>query len=267
MIRKATVAGHFYPDDPEELRTFIESCIGKAEAAAPAKALLAPHAGYVYSGAVAAETFSSARIPRRVILLGPNHSGLGEALALSPAEVWEMPMGKVRTDADMNDLLRAECPGLKEDSRAHLREHSLEVQIPFLQYLRPDFRFSAICIRAIEYKALEELGRAMARVIRSSGEPVLLAVSSDMSHYESAEAAARRDKLAIDRILALDPAGLYKTVLRNNISMCGFAPAVAALTACLDLGASSGRLISYTNSGAASGDWSSVVAYAGIIID
>jgi MEMO1 family protein len=274
MIRDAIVAGQFYPDDPDQLRGLIGSYV-KPEAQGDAKAVLVPHAGYIYSGAVAGEVFSSVRLPRRIIVLGPNHTGLGEALALSPAEEWDMPMGKALVDADMNQLLLAECSGLKEDSRAHLREHSIEVQIPFLQYLRPDFRFSAICIRTMEYSALEQLGHAMARVIQSmkrsiehsiDGE-VMIAVSSDMTHYETAEAAAEQDSLAIDRILAIDPAGLYTAVVRNNISMCGFAPAVAALIACRDLGASSGRLIRYTNSGEASGDYGSVVAYAGVAID
>ena len=201
-----------------------------------------------------------------MILLGPNHSGRGAALALSPASEWHMPLGTARIDAEMNQGLLEACPELKEDSSAHQNEHSLEVQLPFLQVLQPDFCFSAICVRTIDYPKLESLGHAMARTIRSLEEPVLLVASSDMTHYESAESATVQDRFAIDRILALDPEKLYQVVIEKNISMCGFAPAAAVLVACRDLGASGGRLIRYTNSGVASGDYDHVVAYAGIAI-
>jgi AmmeMemoRadiSam system protein B len=177
-----------------------------------------------------------------------------------------MPFGAVKIDADMNRRLMEECPGLKEDSSAHESEHSLEVQLPFLQVLQPDIRISAICLRAIDYAMLEDLGYAMARTIDSLQEPVLMVASSDMTHYESAEAASRQDQFAIDQILSLDPAGLHQVVVEKNISMCGFAAAVAVLIACRDLGASDGRLIRYTNSGVASGDYGQVVAYAGMAI-
>ena len=149
---------------------------------------------------------------------------------------------------------------------AHQSEHSLEVQIPFMQVLQPDFRFSAICVRSIDYTMLEALGHAMARVIQAQQEPVLLVASSDMTHYEAAEDAAKQDQFAINRILEIDPHGLYQIVMEKEISMCGFAPAAAVLTACRDLGASKGHLIRYTNSGVASGDFDHVVAYAGIAI-
>jgi AmmeMemoRadiSam system protein B len=155
---------------------------------------------------------------------------------------------------------------LREDSTAHRDEHSLEVQIPFIQVLQPDFRFSAICLGTADYSALEALGHAMAKAIQSCHEPVLLVASSDMTHYKSADMAARQDQFAIDRILAVDPRGLYQVVMEKDISMCGFAPAVAVLVACRDLGASGGQLISYTNSGETSGDYRRVVAYAGIAV-
>jgi AmmeMemoRadiSam system protein B len=264
MAREAVVAGQFYSSDPRELRRVIESFVHKPEGMLEAKAVLVPHAGYVYSGSVAGEVFSSIKLPHRVILLGPNHSGRGAALALSPAGAWHMPLGTVWIDEEMNQLLTKECPGLQEDSAAHRNEHSLEVQIPFIQVLQPDFRFSAICVKTIDYSMLETLGHAMARVIRSMQEPVLLVASSDMTHYEAAEDASRQDQFAIDRMLAIDPRGLYQIVMEKDISMCGFAPAVAVLVACSDMGASAGRLIRYTNSGATSGDYNRVVAYAGI---
>lgn len=264
--REAVVAGQFYSGDPDELRRTIGSFIRKPESILEAKAVVVPHAGYLYSGSVAGEVFSAVLLPHRIILLGPNHSGRGAPLALSPADAWHMPLGTVWIDEEMNRSLMAECPELQEDASAHLREHSLEVQIPFIQVLQPDFRFSAICVRTIDYALLEALGHAMARAIRSLQESVLLVASSDMTHYETAEDATRQDQFAIDRVLAVDPKGLYAIVVEKDISMCGFAPTVAVLVACGDLGASAGRLIRYTNSGAASGDYDQVVAYAGIAI-
>jgi MEMO1 family protein len=269
--RRPAVAGQFYAADPETLRRTVQSYFQKPQSPVVAMAVVVPHAGYMYSGSVAGKVFSSVRVPPRVILLGPNHSGRGAELALAPAGAWQMPLGSVPVDADLNANLLSACPELEEDASAHQREHAIEVQIPFLQVLQPDIRFSAICIRTPKLSALEDLGHAMARVItarviNAMKEPVLMVASSDMTHYQSADDAARQDKLAIDRMLALDPQGLYRTVLQNDISMCGFAPAVAVLVACRDLGASAGRLIQYTNSGEASGDFHRVVAYAGITI-
>jgi MEMO1 family protein len=265
-IREATVAGRFYPGRPDELRRMVESYTGIPEQKISARAVLVPHAGYIYSGLVAGRVFSSVLLPKHFILIGPNHTGRGAALALSPAGSWQTPLGTVEIDAGMNRDLMSYAPGLQEDSLAHQMEHCLEVQIPFLQVLQPEFTFSAICVRTIEYKALEELGHALTRLITTWNTPVLIVTSSDMTHYENAEAAAKHDKLAIDRILAVDPSGLYRIVMENDITMCGFAPAVVMLTACLDLGASSGRLIQYTNSGEESGDYDRVVGYAGIVI-
>ena len=266
MKREPAVAGRFYPDDPGELRKTVASFILKPDSLLEAKAVVVPHAGYIYSGAVAGEVFSSVRLPRRFILLGPNHSGRGGLLALAPEGTWRTPLGTATIDAQMNRKLIAECPDLEEDASAHRHEHCLEVQIPFLQILQPEFTFSAICIRQMSLPVLEELGHAMAKVIASTEGSVMLVASSDMTHYESKEDAARQDKLAIDRMLAVDPRGLYEVVLDRDITMCGFAPAVSVLTACLDAGASSGHLIRYTNSGEASGDYDRVVAYAGIAV-
>lgn len=266
-MREAAVAGYFYPGDPAELRSTVGRYLSTPETAPAARGVLVPHAGYIYSGAVAGEVFSSVMLPKRFILLGPNHSGRGAALALAPAGSWRTPLGMAAIDPELNRTLLESCSRLQEDPAAHRSEHCLEVQIPFLQVLRPDFSFSAICFRTADYSDLEDLGLTLARAIRSSPEPVLLVTSSDMTHYEDARTAADRDQLAIDRILAVDPDGLYRTVLENDISMCGFAPAVSMLVACAQLGASSGRLIRYTNSGEASGDYDRVVGYAGIRID
>jgi hypothetical protein len=264
--REPVVAGQFYPANPKDLRAFIASFVHKPQKMLDAKAVVVPHAGYVYSGSVAGEVFSSVLLPKRMILLGPNHSGWGAALALAPEGLWRTPLGTVPIDGEMNRGLLAQCPLLQEDFLGHRNEHSLEVQLPFLQTLEPDFRFSAICVRTDDYASLESLGHGMARAVESLREPVLLISSSDMTHYETAESAARQDRFAIDRMLQVDPEGLYRTVLERNISMCGFAPTVAVLVACRDMGAAGGHLVRYTNSGEASGDYRRVVGYAGIAI-
>jgi AmmeMemoRadiSam system protein B len=225
-----------------------------------------PHAGYIYSGSVTGSVLSKVKLPNRIILLGPNHTGLGEPLSLSPSRAWKTPLGPVSIDTELNRGLLEHCPDLREDSDAHLKEHSLEVQIPFIQMLQPGSRISAICVGTTRYEILESLGHGMSKVLRSLKESVLLLSSSDMTHYESADSAASKDRLAIDRILEMDPSGLHRTIIEHNISMCGFAPTVAVLTACRDLGATGGQLVKYTNSGEASGDYRQVVAYAGIVI-
>jgi MEMO1 family protein len=266
LIRESAVAGQFYPDTPGELRKTVESFIQKPESMLEAKAVLIPHAGYIYSGPVVGKVLSSVRLPNRFIILGPNHTGRGTTLALAPPGLWRTPLGSAAVNEAMNRDLMKTCPELREDASAHRNEHCLEVQIPFLQVLRPDFEFSAICVGTADYSNLEALGHAMAHVVRSSQEPVLLVASSDMTHYETADAAAVQDQFAIDRILAIDPRGLYRIVVEKDITMCGFAPMVAVLIACIALGAASGRLIQYTNSGEASGDLNRVVAYAGIVV-
>ncbi len=267
LTREAAVSGSFYPGRAEELRKAVQSFVHEPGSVLDAKGVLVPHAGYIYSGWVAGKVFSSVRLPRRFILLGPNHRGRGAALALAPVGAWRTPLGAAVIDAEMNRSLMSAFPKLQEDFSAHRDEHCLEVQIPFLQVLLPDFSFSAICIRTENYSDLESLGHAMARIIRSSPDPVLLVASSDMTHYVSAEAAAKQDQMAIEKVLAVDPAGLYRAVIENDITMCGFAPTVAVLVACSDLGALSAQLIQYTNSGEASGDYDRVVAYAGMAIN
>jgi len=265
--RGAAYAGQFYPGIPDRLRKEVESLVNKPESLLDAKAVLVPHAGYIYSGMVAGKVFSSVMLPKRFIILGPNHTGRGAALSLSPASGWETPLGVAAVDTQLNQKLLKACLKLQEDASAHRDEHCLEVQIPFLQVLQPDLTFSAICVRTADFSAIEALGHALARVLRTEKEPVLLVASSDMTHYESVDVAAGQDKLAMDRILAVDPAGLYRIVLEKDITMCGFAPTVAVLIACADLGATYGTLIQYTNSGEVTGDRNQVVAYAGIAIN
>lgn len=266
MIREPAVAGQFYPGNPSRLMKDIEAYLGTAESPLDAKAVIAPHAGYVYSGMIAGAVIGAVRLPGRFIILGPNHTGMGDPLALAPAGEWRTPLGLAVIDQELNRRLIEQCPILREDGRAHVREHSIEVQIPFLQARMREFRFAAICVATANYSSLQTLGHALAEVIRSSPNPILIVCSSDMNHYESSEVADRKDRMAIDRILSLDPEGLYKVVRSEGISMCGIAPAVAALTASRELGATRGSLVRYGDSGDVSGDHSSVVGYAGLAI-
>jgi len=266
MIREPAVAGMFYEAGPKALRETLQAFFPQVRERLEAKGIIGPHAGYMYSGAVAGSVYGSVRLPRRFIILGPNHTGRGVAFSLYPPGEWRTPLGLVPIDRELNARLLEECPLLREDTAAHAREHSIEVHVPFLQFQVSEPSFSAICVGSHDLRSLLELGHAMARVVRSSAEPVMLIASSDMTHYEPAEEAAKKDNLAIERILKLDPEGLYRVVIDEDISMCGFSPAVALLTACRDLGAREGRLIRYANSGDVSGDYDRVVGYAGMAV-
>lgn len=266
MIREPSVAGHFYPGSASVLQDSIQTYLTTPATRYRAKAVVAPHAGYIYSGAVAGEVYSSVEIPKRFIILGPNHTGMGVPLSLHPPGQWRTPLALATVDEELTQRLEREHPALQQDRRAHAREHSVEVQIPFLQVLEPDMRFAAICVGTGDLSALSDLGHSIARVVQSSPEPILLIASSDMNHYEHADVSKKKDRAAIDRVLALDPEGLYHEVQEKDISMCGFAPTVAVLTACQDLGAARGHLVRYANSGDVSGDYGHVVGYAGMVI-
>jgi MEMO1 family protein len=265
-VRRPAVAGYFYPGEPVELQHDLDAMLGgKRPPSGPAGlALLVPHAGYVYSGGVAAATYLSMHLPRRFILLGPNHTGEGEEIAVFRDGAWRLPLGDAPIDAPLGEALLARCSAARPDEAAHRREHSLEVQVPFLQHLAGDIRILPVCVGTDSLPALLDLGRAVAEVVRGAGEEVLVVISSDMSHYLPAETAERQDRKAIDRVLAIDPEGLHRIVRSEEISMCGVAPAVAGLEAVRLLGGRSAQLVAYANSGERSGDFTSVVGYAGI---
>jgi MEMO1 family protein len=268
MIRRPAVAGRFYAADPERLRRdLLDLTRGLGPEGSPhGIALLVPHAGYVYSGKVAAAAYASLRLPGRIVVLGPNHTGRGEPVAVMSEGSWRSPLGDAPIDHGLAESILAGCRSATTDVVAHRDEHSLEVQIPFLQFLRPDFRFVPICVGTLDLPTLLDLGRSVAGAIRAIGGDALVVVSSDMSHYLPQQAAEREDRKAIDRLLALDPEGLHRVVLADRISMCGVAPAVAGLEAARQLGAGEARLIAYATSGDRSGDYQSVVGYAGIAV-
>jgi hypothetical protein len=227
---------------------------------------MVPHAGYMYSGPVAGAVFQ--RLPARTtyIILCPNHTGRGVPLAIMSKGEWMTPLGAAPINASLAALLQRSCHLLMEDAKAHEDEHAIEVQLPFLQRQVGAFTFVPIAIGVSRYAALEALGHGMAQALKTSAGPVMIVASSDMNHYEPDDVTRVKDRKAIDQILALDPAGLYEVVRREDISMCGYGPAVAMLTAVKDLGASRAELVRYATSADASGDRSAVVGYAGMVI-
>jgi hypothetical protein len=268
MTRPPAVAGRFYPDDPGQLRNALDSFLATESKPKKIRALacLAPHAGYIYSGRVAGEVYRRMEIPSRVILLGPRHYPRGAPMAILSKDAWQTPLGLAPIDAHLAEKLARTCPLLREDAIAHSAEHSLEVQLPFLQRLAPSFAFVPIVIGAVQYGDLESLGHALAEVIRSEPEPILIVASSDMNHYEPDDVTRVKDRKAIDQILALEPRGLFDTVRNERISMCGYGATATMLIAARALGATHAELVSYATSGDVNGDLQEVVGYAGIIL-
>ncbi|HET6440344.1 MAG TPA: AmmeMemoRadiSam system protein B [Anaeromyxobacter sp.] len=266
MIREPAVAGAFYPAGAARLASTVDRLLsaGGATTPAPALGLLAPHAGYVYSGAVAGVTYARAALPGRVIVLGPNHTGLGFArAALSPAAAWRTPLGEVPRDETVCQAL-AGAPGVDLDAAAHAREHSLEVQLPFLQRTRPELQLAGLCLAHLSYPECERLAGAVAAAAGHAG--ALLIASSDMSHYLPAEEARAADQRALEPLLKLDADGLYRRVHEEKISMCGVVPAVIMLLAARELGARSAELVRYAHSGEVNGEDEQVVGYAGVLV-
>lgn len=263
LVRAPAVAGKFYPGSKAELSTVLEKLFAAAGPPAHERAIgcVVPHAGYVYSGGTAAKTFARVLLPERIVILAPNHTGMGATLSLWPGGRWRTPLGEIEVDAALTEALRARCE-LAPDTDAHLREHAAEVMIPFIQREKPGAAIAAIVVGTHDPRRLEALGRGLAE---AAPEALLLA-SSDMNHYEPHDRTLEKDQLAVDRVLALDPAGLLETCERHEISMCGVAPTAAMLWAALARGATRAALVEHTTSGAAFGDYSRVVGYAGIVV-
>lgn len=267
-LRLPVVAGQFYPGTDQGLEKEVTGYLTSELAPEKVIGAVMPHAGYTYSGAVAGETAASIRIPRDVIVLGPNHTGLGAAVSVYPGGAWRMPFGDVPVHDELAALIVNESELTIADEMAHVREHSLEVILPFLYYAgRHDLSIVPITLSRISRDECQALGEALARVIRSRDEEILIVSSSDMTHYESHDAAKAKDSDAIARILDMDPDGLIEVVSRQGITMCGIIPTAVMLYAAIALGATKARLVRYTTSGEVSGDYDSVVGYAGIIVN
>jgi len=290
-VRTPAVAGRFYPGRAKELLREVREFTSAGKLPVDTNRIaaigcVAPHAGYIYSGGVAGAVYSRLKIPDRCVILCPNHTGKGRPLAIMATTTWQTPLGEVAADADMGARLLRRFPALQEDSAAHRAEHAIEVQLPFLQTLRPELKIVPIAIGTSDFNVLRGLGEALADVIadhhpedrreedrhgedqkEERPEKTLIIASSDMNHYESDAITRVKDRKAIERVLAMDARGLWEVVMNEDITMCGFGPTVVMLTAAKLLGATSATLAKYATSGDVSGDYDSVVGYAGIIVE
>lgn len=266
MGRNPIVAGKFYPGAPDSLRAEIERHIDPHAAKEEVIGIISPHAGYAYSGAVAGATFSRVEFRDTFVILGPNHTGKGAAFSIMTEGTWKTPLGEVRIDSMLGNQILRRSKYLHEDTAAHLHEHSIEVQLPFLQYFNKDTKIVPIVLAHVRDAIYREIGRSIALAIKDRPNGAVIIASSDMTHYESDEFARRQDALAIEAILALDEDELLRRVENLNITMCGCGPVVSLICACKELGAHKAELVRYQTSGDTSGDYRNVVGYAGIIL-
>ncbi len=266
MIRQPAVAGSFYPADPEELSSQLDSLLNVGGKADKVKGLIVPHAGYVYSGTVAGEVFSAAEIPQQVILLGPKHHSFGANIAVSGADAWATPLGNIPIAAPLRDKLVHNILELSVDDQAHREEHSLEVMLPFLLRRQPELQIVPIALGQLSLTDCLQLGAEIGQTVKGWKEEVLLLASTDMNHFSSAETSEKLDSMAIDAMTAYNPQRLYQVVRENRISMCGVLPTVTVMQAAYTLGARECQLIRYAHSGQVNGDNSRVVGYAGLLL-
>jgi hypothetical protein len=266
-VRPPAVAGSFYDARADRLTRDVRAHLAPDAVAAPAFGAIVPHAGYVYSGPVAGAVYARLRMPAAVIILCPNHTGRGAPAALDPSDLWRTPLGDVPVNRRLAARLLALAPSLVEDAEAHRREHSLEVQLPFLQIVRPGLSLVPVSIGEPSLTLCREIGEALARLAAEEEEAPLLLASSDMNHYESRDIGHRKDDRALAQIAALDPEGLFRTVRAEAISMCGFLPATALLFAARGAGVAAARVVARRDSGDETRDTASVVGYAGVILD
>ncbi len=267
-VREPAVAGQFYPSSRQILKNQIEALIDKKADKLNAIACMLPHAGYMYSGGVAAETVSCVNIKDKIILLGPNHTGYGVPFSIMTKGLWRTPLGEVKINSSLASHILKNSKYLEDDCLAHLYEHSLEVELPILQYFKTDFEIVPITVLANEISALKEIGKDIANTIKELNikDSVLIIASSDMTHYEAQAQAQKKDREAIKAILELNEDKLMQKIQELDISMCGYAPAVIMLSAAKALGAKTAKLIKYQTSGDVTGDLTQVVGYAGIVV-
>ena len=266
MIREYVVAGQFYPSNPENLKEDIERLKPKENSKVSAKGIIIPHAGYMYSGKVAVSTINKVKPKKKVIILGPNHTGIGETFSVFSEGEWKMPFGNIKIDASLARNIIGDASVIKEDYSAHLHEHSIEVELPILQYFFGDFEFVPVVCGISGINQYQEVANRIYKAIINMQDDILIVASSDMTHYEDDSSARKKDSLAIESILKLDEKELIKRVEEYNISMCGIAPVSILLHCCKLLKASKAEVVLYQTSGDASGDYSSVVGYLGAIV-
>lgn len=262
MLRPMTYAGTWYPAEKKDISKYLAPVKEEDETIAA----VCPHAGWIYSGKTAGKVFARIKPPALYILIGPNHRGAGAPVSVYPEGSWQTPLGPLEVDEKTAASIIAGSGYAEADFMAHMPEHSIEVQTPFIKLTSPSAKIVPICMHDYGADTCRDLGIAVSKAVPSGiGSTVVLA-SSDMSHYVTASAAKNADILAIEKILALDPDGLLKVVARNAISMCGAGPVAAALWAAIEMGATRAELVDYTNSGEVTGDETEVVGYAGLVI-
>lgn len=270
MKREPAVAGYFYPKEREKLLLELKKLIEFSPKRIFALGGVVPHAGYMYSGGVAGKVYGKILPPDVAIIMGPNHTGLGERVSFFDGESFLTPLGEVKIEKELTEILFNETNLIRRDKWAHIREHSLEVQVPFLQFLNPQVKIVPLCLSELDLSEIRQLGKALAKAIKvyteQTGKKILIVASSDFSHYESHAIAKKKDSLAIEEILKLSEEGLLKTVISHRINMCGVIPVSVTMVACKELGAKNTLLVDYKTSGDITGDYSAVVGYGGIII-
>ncbi len=266
MIREPVVAGQFYPGSPERLKSLIKKMVDEKAPKDDVIGLVSPHAGYPYSGPVTGAVLSRIKFKDTFVIVGPNHTGSGDPLSLMGSGTWKTPLGNVEIDTELAQHILATTQYLRDDDIAHKYEHSVEVQIPFLQYFKPDIKIVPMTLGSASGNVYKAIGKEIAKAIKETKKKVVIIASSDMTHYEPQDEAKQKDTRAIEAILALDEDELFKRVEELNISMCGYAPTMALIAAAKELGATRAELVKYQTSGDATGDYSAVVGYAGIIL-
>lgn len=267
LVRKPHVAGTFYPADPTEIREFCWPQLKSERPLIRAKAVILPHAGYIYSCKTACRVLSRVVVPNVNFLIGPNHSGYGKRFALMAEGSWLTPMGEVPIHGPMARHLLEKSDCVTEDDTAHLMEHSLEVEVPLLQLKNPGVKIIPLIVGTMDLKLAGAVARDIADCISEFDQEILLVISTDMNHYEDDSATRKKDRYALTAIENLDAGALVRAIGQHQISMCGFVPVYMVLLMAEKLGIRKAELVDYTTSAEASGDTSRVVGYAGFILE
>ena len=266
MVRQPYVCGKFYPSQPEDLKDMLSSFVSQKSSKVLAKGMILPHAGYVFSGKVAAVTAAKVIPKKKIIILGPNHTGTGAPFSVYPGGAWDTPLGKVFIDADLTNALLNAGSLINPEVSEHNFEHSIEVELPILQYFLDDFTFIPLCCRNSSLNEYGLIARQIYEAVKATKDDVLIVASSDMTHYEADAAARKKDRFAIESILKFDEKRLLEKIGENNISMCGAAPISIMLILTKLLGATKAEVVLYQTSGDVTGDYSAVVGYLGAVI-
>lgn len=273
MIRKPAVAGIFYEDQVDTLKESIENCfmheLGPGNIplmgnTRKIKGAIVPHAGYIYSGSIAAHSYYKIvedGFPETFVILSPNHTGLGSGVSISSDEQWNTPLGNIDVDTEFAEYLFKNSDIMDLDNIAHMREHSCEVQLPFLQYFSEDFTIVPITMGFQDMKTAKDVAKTITNAKNSLNRDILVLASTDFTHYQSHEIASKQDHYLIDSISHFDIDGLYSKIQEHNITICGYGPVVSTLDFAKNNNANTAELLKYATSGDTSKDYTSVVGY------